>query len=98
VERAQAEPASMLLKTQLTKKKRINYVKLKLRLPAPVRLAFQLNFTSSFCQNLSKLLLKLNTVTFYLLSQEAFPYLNNSIREEIFANVIVNMFLNYYYL
>jgi len=26
----------------------MNYVKLKLRLPAPVRLAFQLNFTSSF--------------------------------------------------
>jgi len=33
----------------------MNYVKLKLRLPAPVRLAFQLNFTSSLCQNLSKL-------------------------------------------
>ena len=33
------------------------YVKLKLRLPAPVRLAFQLNFTTLFCQNLFQKLL-----------------------------------------
>ena len=38
------------------------YVKLKLRLPVPVRLAFQLNFTSSFCQNLTKLFLQLLTL------------------------------------
>ena len=37
----------------------MNYIKLKLRLPALVRLVFQLNFTCSFCQNLSKLFLKL---------------------------------------
>jgi len=55
---------------------------------APVRLAFQLNFTS-FCQNLPKLFLKLLILlyTFYNRVRKAVPYLNNSIREEIFKDL-----------